>query len=92
MPRSKAPSPDPVLAARIGAHAQHAAHDPRETTSAARAKFLSRFEREVDPTGILEPAERARRAGHAKKVYFLRLSLRSAKVRRQRQEKKDKAS
>ena len=30
---------------RIGAHSQHAQHDPRETTKAGTAAFLAKFER-----------------------------------------------
>jgi hypothetical protein len=69
------------LRARMGAHALHACHDSREITSAARAKFMSRFEEQVDPHGLLTPGERLRRAEHAKKAYFVGLSLRSAQVR-----------
>ena len=50
------------LRSRLAAYSLHAKHDPRETTQAARAAFLTRFEREVDPDGSLPPAERARRA------------------------------
>ena len=78
--------------ARLGAYSLHAQYDSRETTKNGRAVFLSRFEREVDPDGRLEPAERARRAAAAKRAYFIRLGLRSAKVRRQRRERKAKSS
>ena len=37
------------LRARMAAYRLHATHDPKETTAAARAAFLARFEREVDP-------------------------------------------
>ena len=70
--------------ARIGAHTLHATHDPRVTTLKAREAFQLRFYREVDPDGVLDPAERERRAGHARKAYFARLALRSAQVRRAR--------
>jgi len=70
------------LRARIGAFALHAKRDAKETTGAARAAFLSGFEREVDPDGRLEPAERARRAASARKAHFARLALRSAQARR----------
>jgi len=43
---------------------------------------LDRFEREVDPDGVLPPEERRRRAEHARKAYFLRLALASSKARR----------
>lgn len=85
------PQPEPVssteqsLRGRIGAHVQHARHDPRATTAAGRAAFLARFEREVDPMGVLDPAERKRRAHHARSAYFARLALKSAQARRKAQ-------
>ncbi len=66
---------------RIGAHVLHSRYDSRDLTAPAREKFLSRFEREVDPTGSLDPTERARRAGHARKTYFARLAHQSDKAR-----------
>jgi hypothetical protein len=72
---------------RLQAHA--AAHeswartsDPAARTANARAAFLDRFERQVDPDGVLDAAERSRRAGHARKAYFARLALKSAQARR----------
>ena len=73
------------LAARVGAFAQKAKYDNRELTEKARAASpgsLSYFEREVDPDGVLDPAERARRAEYARKAYFAKLALASAKARR----------
>jgi hypothetical protein len=70
------------LRARIAAHAKHAKHDPAESTAAARQAFLDRFEREVDPEGVLPETERRRRADHARKAYFARLALKSAQARR----------
>lgn len=75
------------LRARIGAYAQHAKHDTRDTTAKARAAFLTRFEREVDPDGALEPADRARRAEAARRAYFLRLAALSATRRTHRRPK-----
>lgn len=75
-----------VLVARIAAHSKWAAvSDTSAATSAARQAFLDRFEREIDPDGALAPAERARRAEHARKAYFQRLALKSAAVRRKSQ-------
>ncbi len=72
-----------VLSARLAAHTLHARlADPVAHTAPARQAFLDRFEREVDPDGTLPPAERARRAEHARKAYFTRLALASAKARR----------
>jgi hypothetical protein len=62
-----------VLHAQISDEAEH--------TAPARAAFLSRFEREIDPDGVLDPEERARRAEHAKKAYFLKLALASRRAR-----------
>jgi len=70
--------------ARLGAFAQHARYDTRETTRAAREAFARRFEREVDPDGVLSAPERARRAEAAKRAYFQRMALRSAKARRKK--------
>lgn len=70
------------LRARLGAYSVHAKYDSRDLTSAARREFLSRFEREVDPEGILPEAERQRRAEHARKAHMTRLALRSAVARR----------
>lgn len=73
-----------TLRARLGAHTLHATHDPRETTVAARAAFARRFEDAVDPERVLSETERARRVEHARKAYFTKLALESAKARRQR--------
>ena len=71
-----------ALRARLAAHTMHAQHDARQTTASGRAAFLARFEAEVDPDGRLAPEERRRRAKHARRAYFTRLALASAKTRR----------
>ena len=60
--------------------------DPAGRTAAARAAAFGRFERLVDPAGVLEPGERARRAEHARKAHMLRMSLAAVKARRLRAE------
>ncbi len=70
------------LQARMAAHALHSKSDAREITAPARRKFLDRFEAEVDPNSELEPAERERRAKHARSAYMLGLSLKSVAARR----------
>ncbi len=71
--------------ARLGAHESWARTPDRSArTAPGRAVFDARFEREVDPDGTLPPAERARRAEHARRAYFTRLALASAKARRAR--------
>lgn len=73
------------LRASIAANVLHSkVADPSAFTEKARAAFLDRFEREVDPEGTLPPLERQRRAMHARKAYFQRLALKSAKVRSKR--------
>jgi hypothetical protein len=74
--------------ARLGAYAQQARHDTRETTAAARTAFLARFLDEVDPDRVLSDDERARRAEAAKKAYFARLTLARLRSRRTRGKKK----
>jgi hypothetical protein len=77
-----------VLQARMAAHALHArVEDPAAHTAPAREVFLSRFEREVDPEGVLKPQDRARRAEHARKAYFTRLALASSKARAKKRRK-----
>ena len=68
--------------ARIAAHARWAAsEDRRQGTAAARAAFLDRFERLVDPEQRLPAEERARRAENARKAHFARLVLLSSQAR-----------
>jgi hypothetical protein len=70
------------LRAQIAAHEMWAnCDDPTSQTAPARAAFMERFDREVDPAGTLTPDERARRAEHARKAYFQRLALASSRAR-----------
>jgi len=78
-----------TLRARLAAHTMHAQHDARETTAAARAAFLARFEAEVDPDGALPPEERRRRAEQARSAYFTRLAFARAKAARQAKAQRD---
>lgn len=70
--------------ARMAAHVLHSRHDSRELTANAREAFLARFEREVDPEGVLAPDERERRIQHARRAHFTRLAHASAAARRTR--------
>ncbi len=74
------------MRARIAAHSLHAQRDSRELTAPARKAFADSFERKVDPDGVLEPAERRRRAEHARKAHYTAMALKSAQVRRRRRE------
>ena len=73
-----------ALQGRLAAHTKWATADPVEGTKAARAAFLDRFEKQVDPAGLLTPVDRAKRAEHARKAYFTGLALKSAQARRKR--------
>lgn len=68
-----------TLRARLGAHALHA--QGKTTTEAAREAFDRRFLDEVDPDRKLPVDERLRRAQYARKAYFTRLALKSARAR-----------
>ena len=68
-----------VLRARKAAHGLHARG--LTNTAPGTKAFLDRFEREVDPEGVLDPAERAKRSEHARKSYFLGLALKSSQKR-----------
>jgi hypothetical protein len=71
-----------TLRARMAAYILHSRYDSKELTAPARRAFNDRFEKQVDPDGTLPPAERQRRAEAAKKAYFTRLALKSARARR----------
>jgi hypothetical protein len=73
------------LRGKLAAHTSWAnTPDPAARTAPARAKFLDRFYRQVDPDGKLPEAERHRRAEAAKKAYYTGLALKSARARRSR--------
>ena len=75
------------MRATIASHESWARTDDRAArTAPGRKAMLDRFEREVDPDGVLTPAERNRRATHARKAYFARLALKSAQSRRRASE------
>ena len=74
---------------RIGSAVQKSRHDARELTAPARRAFLDKFERDVDPGGVLPEAERRRRAAFARKAHFGRLARLSAEARRRGREPSD---
>lgn len=74
-----------ALRARLAAHASWAnTADRTARTSSARKAFHDRWEKQVDPDGTLDPAERAKRAASAKSAYYARLALKSSRARRAR--------
>jgi hypothetical protein len=83
---------DRALIARIAAEASWAqTADRTARLTPARQGFVARFEREVDPDGILPPDERTRRAEHAQRAHMARLSLKAAQARRSKAAKRGKA-
>ncbi|HEX6940749.1 MAG TPA: hypothetical protein VF158_15135 [Longimicrobiales bacterium] len=58
--------------------------DRTAATAPARAAADQRFERLVDPDGVLPPDERARRAEAARRAHYRRMAARSAEVRARR--------
>lgn len=73
-----------ALLGRLGAYTMLSRNDPREVTRAAREAFVSKFEREVDPDGVLPLDERLRRAEMARKAHYTRLAIASAQARRRK--------
>jgi hypothetical protein len=76
-----------TLISRIGGLTRAARHDGVAMTEAARANGPGRlpyWENQVDPDGILDDAERIRRAEAARKAHYSAMALKSAQVRRKR--------
>lgn len=69
-------------AGRAAMYTRLATEDRTEMTASARAAAMDRFEKQVDPDGTLDPAERAIRAEYARKAYFTQLSKRGVAARK----------
>ena len=73
------------LQAQIAAHESWArTQDRAARTAPARMAMQARFERIVDPAGVLPAAVREKMAESARKAHYRRMALKSAKVRSQR--------
>lgn len=79
---------DRVLIARIAA-AERWARVPDRTaaTEPARRGLLARFEREVDPDGVLDVVERLRRAEQLRRAQLLRASRAAVAARARRRDR-----
>jgi hypothetical protein len=78
-------TPERRLRAQAAAHARWSRVRPadrRDATAAARAGLQARFEREVDPDGVLPAHERAVMVENARKAYFAAITARSLATRR----------
>jgi hypothetical protein len=69
------------LRAQFAANTRWSREDPAANAERGQAGLVARFEREVDPDGLLDPAERERRVECAKKAHFQRLAFASSKAR-----------
>lgn len=58
--------------------------DRSARTARGRSAFEARFERQVDPEGVLPAAELRRRAEAARRAYFAELALKSSQARRRK--------
>lgn len=58
--------------------------DRTARTQAGRDGLLARFEREVDPDGVMDPVTRAKAVEAKRSAHYLRLAQKSAEVRRGR--------
>lgn len=68
---------------RLSAYDSWARTEDRATrTWPGRKAALDRFDREVDPDGVLTPQERAKRAEWARKAHMQRMAMKSAAARR----------
>lgn len=84
MPEELTPA-ERSLRAQIAGLTFAATHDVREHMKAAQAASpgqLPYWERQVDPDGALNPAERHRRAEAARRAHMKKLALASSKARR----------
>jgi len=66
--------------------------DRSARTAPARAASFARFERQVDPAGVLPSNERAKRAESARKAFYREMALRAVEVRRAKRAAKRAAS
>lgn len=70
------------MRARVAAHVSWSRTTDRAArTEPARRAALDRFERQVDPEGILDDETRQKRALAAKRAYFQQLAYRSSRTR-----------
>ncbi len=77
-----------TLRARIAAHTSWAnTSDRGARTANARQASMDRFEKLVDPDGVLPVEERQQRAASAKTAHYLKMAAASAAARRGKRDK-----
>jgi hypothetical protein len=73
------------MRSKLGAHAKWAATDDRTAaTEPARKGFLAKLAREIDPDGVMDPTELARRVENARRAHYQRMALKSSQARARR--------
>lgn len=86
MPDNRTPG-ERRLHASLAAHASWArTPDRRARTAAARRAVDERFERLVDPDGVMTPEDRAAAVENARAAHYRRMALASVRARRARAE------
>ncbi len=82
-----------TLIAQQAAHTRWALEaDRKAATQPARDGFMRRFEREVDPDGVLSAEERRKRALNARSAYMAALTRRRTVTRRRKSAAKESAA
>ncbi len=80
-----------TLRAKIAAHKSWAATPNRAArTEAARKASYDRFEKIVDPEGVLPPHVRRQLADSERRAHFVKMALRSAQSKRAKSTGKNK--
>jgi hypothetical protein len=67
--------------ARIAALTRWSREDPKEHIAMMNRQFRERFEKQVDPDGVLPDEERRRRAEVARKLFYQKLAFKSSRAR-----------
>jgi len=77
--------PERSLRGQIAAHDSWARTEDRTArTAKARQALEDKFLSQVDPNGLLPPAERAKRAENARQAHYKRMALKSVQARRRK--------
>lgn len=80
-----APSVERSLKRAAASHSSWARTvDRTARTEPGRRAMNQRFENQVDPDGVLDPRERAIRAEHGRRAYYLAMAARSVESRRRK--------
>lgn len=76
------------LAAQVAVHTSWANTVDRTARTAPGTKaFLDRFEKQVDPDGVMDPVTRAKAAQNARTAYFKALAFKSSMARARKKRK-----